>query len=553
MQTVYGLVNVLGPLTNSTGNTTNVLDNGGGTLRLRDELDAVLLEVTYDDEPPWPAAADGAGHSLVLARASFGEGDPRAWAASDRVGGSPGAYDTYTTLATRSVLINEILAHTDPPQQDFIELFNYSSSSVDIGGCVLTDDPTTNRFRIAAGTSIPAGGFLAFAQSQLGFALNADGETVYLIAADGSRVLNALRFGDQENGIAFGRFPDGAPTFRRLTSVTQGTNNARPLFSDVAINEVQYHPISDDNDEEFVEIHNRGTNTAALGSWRLSGGISYTFPAGTSLPAGGYLVVAKEVADLLAAHANLNAALVLSGYSGKLANSGDVLRLDKPDDVVSTNQSAQLITNKLHIVVDEVAYRTGGRWGRWADGNGSSLERADPRSDGNLAPNWADSDETAKSGWTTVEFTGVLDNGALTAADQLQLFLLGAGECLVDNVEVIPQGGANVVANGTFDAGTGGWFFQGTHEQSAWQSGGGFSGGCLRVVASDRGDTGANRIRTVLTQTLSQGTTATLRAKVLWLKGHPEILLRLHGNWLEAAGNTLTTRDLGSPGTRNTQ
>ena len=66
--------------------------------------------------------------------------------------------------------------------------------------------------------------------------------------------------------------------------------------------------------------------------------------------------------------------------------------------------------------------------------------------------------------------------------------------------------------------------------------------------ATDRGDTGANRIRTVLTQTLAAGTTATLRAKVRWLKGHPEILLRLHGNWLEAAGDILTTRNLGTPG-----
>ena len=141
----------------------------------------------------------------------------------------------------------------------------------------------------------------------------------------------------------------------------------------------------------------------------------------------------------------------------------------------------------------------------------------------------------------------------MVGGDQLQLFLLGAGECLVDNVEVIPSGGANLVANGTFDAGTSGWYFQGTHEESAWQASGGFSGGCLHIVASDRGDTAANRIRTVLTQTLAEGSMATLRAKVRWLKGHPEILLRLHGNWLEATGNTLTTRDLGSPGGRNTR
>jgi hypothetical protein len=554
VQSVYGLTNVLGPLTNSTpGNTTNVLDNGGATIRLRDELNAVLLEVTYDDQPPWPAAADGAGHSLVLARPSYGEGDWRAWSASDRVGGSPGAYDAYTPAATRSVLINEILAHTDPPQEDSIELFNYSSVPVDLSGCVLSDDPATNKFHIAAGTTIPARGFLAFTGTQLGFRLNAAGETVYFVAADGSRVLNAVRFSAQENGVAFGRFPDGAPAFRRLSSVTLGTNNAPPLFSNVVINELQYKPASSDDNEEFVELHNRGTNAIPLDKWRLSGGVSYTFPVGTSLPAGGYLVVAKDIATLLSAHPNLSAAAVLGGYSGKLANGGDVVRLDQPHDLVTTNELAQLVTNKIHIVVDEVAYGTGGRWGYWSDGDGSSLERKDPRSDGHLAPNWADSDETAKSAWTTVEFTGVLDNGAMASGDQLQLFLLGAGECLVDNVEVIPQGGANLVANGTFDAGTSGWYFQGTHGQSAWQASGGFSGGCLHIVASDRGDTGANRIRTVLTQTLAEGTTATLRAKVRWLKGHPEILLRLHGNWLEATGNTLTTRNLGSPGVRNTQ
>lgn len=147
VQTVYGLSGVLGPLTNSaSGNSTDALDNSGGTIQLRDELGAVLLEVAYDDETPWPAAADGAGHSLVLARPSFGERNPRAWSASDHINGSPAAFDAPTANPWRTVLINEILAHTDPPLQDYIELFNYSAAPVDLSGCYLTDDPTTNRF-----------------------------------------------------------------------------------------------------------------------------------------------------------------------------------------------------------------------------------------------------------------------------------------------------------------------------------------------------------------------------------------------------------------------
>ena len=551
---VLGLAYVLGPLTNSTpGNATNVLDNGGGTIRLRDELDSVLLEVDYSDEPPWAVSPDGAGHSLVLARPSYGEGNPWAWAASDRMGGSPGVADTATTNPRRTVLINEILAHTDPPLEDYIELFNYSASPVSLGNCILTDDPETNRFVIPAGTSIPALGRLAFTQTQLGFALDAAGETVYLIASDRSRVVDSLRFEAQENSVAYGRYPDGSPAFRRLSQPTLGNPNARPLLSDVVINEVQYHPVTEDDDEEFVEIHNRGTSAVNLTGWRLRGGISFNFPTGTSLAAGGYAVVAGSRTNLLLAQPALNPALVLGAYSGTLGNGGDVVRLTKPDDLVSTNQLGQFVTNKIHIAVDEVTYATGGRWGRWADGGGSSLERTDARGNGNLAVNWADSDETAKSGWTLVEFTGLLDNGAMANADQLQLFLLGEGECLVDNVEVVSQSGANVVVNGTFDSSATGWFLQGTHQDSVWQASGGYSGGCLHVAASGRGDTGANRIRTVLTQTLQQGTTATLRARVRWLKGHPEILLRLHGNWLEAPGSTLTTQAFGSPGARNTR
>ncbi|HEX5221861.1 MAG TPA: lamin tail domain-containing protein [Verrucomicrobiae bacterium] len=554
MATVHGLSGVLGPLTNSTsGNTTDVLDNGGGTLRLRDELDSVLLEVEYDDESPWPVSPDGAGPSLVLARPSYGEADPHAWSASDRVGGSPGAADVPTGNPWRTVVINEVLAHTDPPLEDYVELFNYSTNAVNLGNCILTDDPESNRFVIAAGTTIPPLGKVAFTQTQLGFALDAAGETIYLKAPDGSRVVDALRFDAQENGVAYGRYPDGATTFRRLMQPTPGNANARPLLSDVVINELQYHPVTENDDEEFVEIYNRGTNAVNLAGWGLRGGIDFTFAAGTTLPAGGYAVVVRSRTNFFQAHPAVNPALVLGEFSGGLGNGGDVVRLTKPDDLVSLNQLGQPVTNKIHIAVDEVTYGTGGRWGNWADGGGSSLERMDPRGFGNFAPNWANSDETAKSGWTTVEFTGLLDHGGMANADQLQILLLGAGECLVDDVAVIPQGGGNIVVNGSFNGNANGWFLQGTHQDSAWQATGGYSGGCLRVVASDRGDTGANRIRTVLTQTLSPGTTATLRARVRWLKGHPELLLRLHGNYLEAAGPTLTTRALGSPGASNTR
>ena len=114
------------------------------------------------------------------------------------------------------MVINEFLAHTDPPDYDYIELYNHSTNSVDISGCILTDDPATNKFVIPPGTIIPPRGFVFYSETNMNFALNAMGETIYFIKPDGSRVLDAVQFGAQQNGVATGRWPDGANDFYRL-------------------------------------------------------------------------------------------------------------------------------------------------------------------------------------------------------------------------------------------------------------------------------------------------------------------------------------------------
>ncbi|HYV29515.1 MAG TPA: lamin tail domain-containing protein, partial [Candidatus Binatia bacterium] len=229
VEAVYGIPGVLGGFTNS-------LPNDSGTLRLRKRSGGIVLEVHYSDQPPWPVAADGTGHSLVLARPSYGENNPKAWAASAFKGGSPGGPDPVPTGPLENIVINEILAHTDLPLTDYVELFNNSPLSVDLSGCWLSDDPTTNKFRIPDGTGLAARGFIAFEETQLGFALQADGETLYLVNSNQTRVLDALRFGGQGNGVAFGRYPDGAPDFRRLGARTSGTTNAPPTLRDIVIN-----------------------------------------------------------------------------------------------------------------------------------------------------------------------------------------------------------------------------------------------------------------------------------------------------------------------------
>ena len=541
VEAAYGISGVVGGFTNN-------LPNEGGTLRLRKRSGGIVLEVNYSDQPLWPVAADGTGHSMVLSRPSYGENNPKAWSASASKGGSPGVADPLPVGLQENVVINEILAHTDLPLVDYVELFNNSSLAVDLSGCWLSDDPATNKFRIPAGTTLGARGFAVFDQAQLGFSLQSNGETVYLVNSNQTRVLGALRFDGQANGVAYGRFPDGAPEFQELQARTPGTTNAPPLTRDLAITEIMYNPISGDSDDEFIELHNSGGQSVDIGNWRFISGINYTFPPGTTIPSGGYLAVAKNAARLATNYAGLTPVNLIGDFGGSLANGGERVALAMPDYGFTTNGNV-ITTNVFYIVVDEVSYTDGGRWGRWSDGGGSSLELKDAHSDNRSGANWADSDETAKSTWTTVEFTGVLDLGS-GAADRIQVMLLGAGEALIDDVEVIVSG-ANRVPNATFESGTNGWVFGGTHGKTSLESAGFNSSRSLHLRASDRGDLTVNRLSAQLSSAVANGATATLRAKVKWLRGHPEILLRLKGNYLEAFGRLPVPANLGTPGAVN--
>jgi hypothetical protein len=544
VQVAYGISGVLGGFTNN-------LPNEGGVIRLRKKSGAIVLEVNYSDQTPWPAAADGTGHSLALVRPSYGQDHPKAWAASAFKGGSPGAADPVPVGALEGVVINEFLANTDPPLTDYVELFNGGAQTADLSGCWLSDDPATNKFRIADGSVLGPRGFIVFDQAALGFGLQGNGETIYLLNSNATRVIDAVRFEGQASGVASGRFPDGAPGFPSLSARTPGTTNAPPLASDVVINEIMYNPISGDNDDEFVELHNPGPLPVDVGGWQFTAGIRYTFAPGATIPAGGYLVVAANVSRLATNYPGLNSATLAGNFNGNLSNGGERLALGRPDISFTTNGGV-ITTNIFYTVVDEVTYVDGGRWGRWSDGGGSSLELIDPRGDNRLAANWADSDDTAKSAWSAIEFNGPADLGSGTA-DRLHVLLLDAGEALVDDVEVIVSSQQRV-ANGTFESGTNGWRMGGTHVLSGPGTNGGFnSARSLHLRASARGDNAANRALTTVSPAVAANAMVTIRAKARWLRGHPELLLRLKGNWAEAFGRLPVPGNLGTPGAPNSQ
>ncbi|HEY1790009.1 MAG TPA: lamin tail domain-containing protein [Verrucomicrobiae bacterium] len=537
IESVYGITNVMGPYDGSLKHSES--------LELLDEETNVLLTVPYDDVYPWPVATDSTGHSIALANPNYGEGDPRAWDISDIVGGSPGQMESFRPSPLRNVVINEILPHSENPAvPQFIELYNHSTNSVDISGCVLTDDPTTNKFVIPPGTVIGPAGFISFTQSQFGFTLNGGGETLYFIKPDGSRVLDAVQFGAQADGVSYGRWPDGANDFYAFTANTPGTNNSSILISDIVINELMYDPISGNDDDQYIELYNKGTNTINLAGWQFTSGVTFTFPAVTIAP-NGFLVVAKDITNLFSKYPNLNNGNTVGNYTGKLSHNGELLELAQPETLYGA---------PIAVEEDQVTYGIGGRWGEWSSGGGSSLELIDPHANHRLAANWTDSDDTAKSVWTNITWTGVLDNGGNydPSIDYAQIGIQDLGECQVDNIEVV-SGGTNYVLNSTFDGGSlANWSLQGDHVRSGLDSPGYSGNYCLHMRSSDKFWDGDNSCQVALApNSMTAGQTATLSFEARWLHGWPEAIMRLNGNWLEAAGAMPIPGNLGSPGMPN--
>ena len=72
------------------GPYTGALNNGGERIVLCDKNGVIMAELEYDDSGKWPAAADGAGHTLTRVNPNLARGEWRNWVKSDAPGGTPG-------------------------------------------------------------------------------------------------------------------------------------------------------------------------------------------------------------------------------------------------------------------------------------------------------------------------------------------------------------------------------------------------------------------------------------------------------------------------------
>ncbi len=138
----------------------------------------------------------------------------------------------------------------------------------------------------------------------------------------------------------------------------------------IVINEVHYNPCGlqgPDADFEFVELYNADVVAVNLSGWVLSGSINFTFPAGATIDADEYILVAINAASYLG-----NGYQVFEWTSGQLGNnSGNVTLSDGVGNIAGV-----------------VPYLPGSPWPAAANGDCSSLELIDPSLDPSDPLNW---------------------------------------------------------------------------------------------------------------------------------------------------------------------
>lgn len=265
-------------------------------------------------------------------------------------------------VATTPVLINEILAHTDPPLVDSVELFNRLPTPVALGGWCLSDDSDAPcKLCLADALTVPPFGYLVLGGAELGFNLSEMGEELLLsqgVACTPTGPQHLVRFDASPNGVSLGRVvtSNGGSFFPLQRALSLGATNVGPLAPALVLAEINAEPAA--GGHEYLEIFNPGTTPMALydaetppNPWQIEGVGTVTLPQLSLAPGQSLFATSSQVASFRAAYglpaSGARAPLVVR-YSGSLQNEGERVALLRPEP---RNVDDRVVP---FVVIDEV-------------------------------------------------------------------------------------------------------------------------------------------------------------------------------------------------------
>jgi beta-lactamase superfamily II metal-dependent hydrolase len=366
---------------NSTGFTNlygYAADKYGSIPALNNTGDALILknnQGTQKDTVAWEGGA-AAGvptswGSITVPVASTGNSIVRTDVTTDT-----DTYSDWSTLANNGfpqtqalsylVVFSEVYYDTsgDDAVEEWIEIYNNSPVTVDIGGWKITDNNGAGAtFTIPDGETISPGAYFTIAADSTGFnnlygydadlygalpALNNTGDALVLKDSHDNQIDAVAWEGGATGGIPTGWGSTSAPSASTgstivRTSVTTDTdtyvdwttaaNDGNPQTQGggdvkVVFSEIFYDTPGTDSVEEWIELYNNSSVTIDISGWTITdnngAGATFTIPQGNSIAPGAYFTIAIDSTGFYALYGyNAN----LYGGIPSLNNTGDALIL----------------------------------------------------------------------------------------------------------------------------------------------------------------------------------------------------------------------------------
>jgi len=155
----------------------------------------------------------------------------------------------------------------------------------------------------------------------------------------------------------------------QITAYFSGSSESPKL----TISEINYHSASTQEAGDWIELHNYGSVDLDISNWKLRDKKdyhTYTFPVGTVIESGEYLVVSEDLQKFQTYYPQVNNVIGPIGFS-----------FDNGDDEVR-------IFDYTETKILEADYEDDSPWPMSADGQGYTLELDDPLGNLSDASNW---------------------------------------------------------------------------------------------------------------------------------------------------------------------
>ncbi|MFO7868250.1 MAG: lamin tail domain-containing protein [Bacteroidales bacterium] len=384
------------------------LSNSGEHIVLQQDEDT-LINFSYTDTYPWPIMPDGMGFSLTLRHDSLNIHNPKNWRASHKLGGTPGRGEETTDIP--HITINKVIANTNCPNVDTIELYNPTTQRVNIGGWYLTDnDSYPTKWKIPDPTYIEAQSTLTFSagvcygsslhstDSQFGsaFTLEASGDEIYIFSAHNRKqtgYAHGFRFGETKPNEQSGRIvtSDSQEFLVPVIATKSGNTEFTPLNPSLAITEIKYNSFR--NEPEYIQITNTTSDTIFLDNWIFRAKDinfdtaqlhkTYCLPDSSF-----YIIQSPFSADEFKNKHTIAASTPVYYFSGELDNNAHKLYLEKKSPALIHEEDTIL----PHRLIDIVSYRNTKPWPYIHSGMNASIIRKNVQKFGSEPTNWVHSD-----------------------------------------------------------------------------------------------------------------------------------------------------------------